>query len=287
MGKPLIGPSCLVRNWIASSPLRHHPAVFRVYSWLYGEVDWDTGQIDITISELAGVFGMTWHGMQKHIRYLRENDYLHVRYTGRASEYTLTVPDGMEGPEEHEDKSQGGQDRDRRIYPIAGRSISKVKQRKARDSSREDSDREEGQMAEEMQEHMDQELIVGEMEKIDAGNINFGLDYRHFGGDQGVAIHVYADLDGKQTELLRFDCFDDAPHYHYGPDGKDERLFLDCTTNGAPIPWAMDKLRSRMVPMLVRAGHADVARELDHDLVQSRLDQVESWASSLSQTKGK
>lgn len=142
-------------------------------------------------------------------------------------------------------------------------------------------------MAEEMQEHMDHELVVGEMEKIDAGNINFGLDYRHFGGDQGVAIHVYADLEGKQTELLRFDCFDEAPHYHYGPDGKDERLFLDCTSNGAPIPWALDKLRSRMVPMLVRAGHADVARELDHDLVQARLEQVESWASSLSQTKGK
>lgn len=141
-------------------------------------------------------------------------------------------------------------------------------------------------MAEAMQEHMGHELVVGEMETIDAGNINFGLDYRHFGGDQGVAIHVYSDVEGKNTELLRFDCFDDAPHYHYGPDGKDERLFLDCTTNGAPIPWAMDKLRSRMVPMLVRAGHADVARGLDHDLVQARLDQVESWASSLSQTKG-
>lgn len=142
-------------------------------------------------------------------------------------------------------------------------------------------------MAEAAHDHMDHELVVGEMETIDAGNVNFGLDYRHFGGDQGVAIHVYADLDGKKTELLRFDCFDDAPHYHYGPDGKDERLFLDCTTNGAPIPWAMDKLRSRMVPMLVRAGYSDVARGLDHDLVQSRLDQVESWALSLSQTKGK
>ena len=142
-------------------------------------------------------------------------------------------------------------------------------------------------MQEVADQHMDQEIVVGEMETITAGSIDFGLDYRHFAGDEGVAIHVYADLEGKRTELLRFDCFNDAPHYHYGPDGRDERLFLDCTVDGAPIPWALDKLRSRMVPMLVRAGYSNVARDMDPDLVQSRLDLVESWASSLSQTKGK
>ena len=111
-------------------------------------------------------------------------------------------------------------------------------------------------MQEVADQHMDQEFVVGEMETITAGSIDFGLDYRHFAGDEGVAIHVYADLEGKRTELLRFDCFVDAPHYHYGPDGRDERLFLDCTADGAPIPWALNKLRSRMVPMLVRAGYS-------------------------------
>ena len=136
------------------------------------------------------------------------------------------------------------------------------------------------------QDQMDHEVISGQVETVKAGVIDFALDYRHFGGDEGVTIRVMANLKGKETELLRFDCFDDAPHYHYGPDGPDERLMLDYTAEGDPIPWAINRLRTRMVPMLVRAGHPDTARKLDHSLIRDRLDQVEAWAQTLSRTKG-
>lgn len=133
---------------------------------------------------------------------------------------------------------------------------------------------------------MGYEEVKGKMEMIKAGVIDFGIDYRGFGGDEGVAIHVYAELEGKHTELLRFDCFNDAPHYHYGPDSRDERLFLDCTADGDPIPWVLERLRTRMVPMLVRAGYPDTARQLDHSLVAERLGQVEAWALTLARNKG-
>ena len=142
-------------------------------------------------------------------------------------------------------------------------------------------------MQESKDDQLSQELVVGPMETINAGSIDFGLDYRRFGEDEGVAIHVYADLHGRQTELLRFDCLNDAPHYHYGPDGKDERLMFDYTAEGDPIPWAIVRLRDHIVPMLIRAGFSDVARNLDYDLVQDRLNQVEAWASSLARTKGR
>ena len=141
-------------------------------------------------------------------------------------------------------------------------------------------------MQEVAQGQMAHEEISGRTETIKAGVIDFALAYRHFGGDEGVAIRVMANLEGKQTELLRFDCFNEVPHYHYGPDGRDERLMLDCTAEGDPIPWTLNRLRTRLVPMLVRAGHPDTARKLDHGLIQERLDQVESWAQTLSRTKG-
>ena len=36
--------------------------------------------------------------------------------------------------------------------------------------------------------------------------------------DQGVSIDVAADVDGKQTPLLRFNCFDLERSYVYGPE---------------------------------------------------------------------
>src|ERR1700760_376656 len=35
--------------------------------------------------------------------------------------------------------------------------------------------------------------------------------------DQGVSIEVAADIDGKQTTLLRFNCFDIERSHVYGP----------------------------------------------------------------------
>ncbi len=36
--------------------------------------------------------------------------------------------------------------------------------------------------------------------------------------DQGVSIDVTADVAGKQTSLLRFNCFDIERSYVYGPE---------------------------------------------------------------------
>ena len=63
--------------------------------------------------------------------------------------------------------------------------------------------------------------------------------------DQGVCIHVMGEVDGSQTELLRFDCFDQVPHYHYAPLGKNERRELDKTTAGNPLGWTLRQLRTR------------------------------------------
>ena len=54
---------------------------------------------------------------------------------------------------------------------------------------------------------------------IDAGGITFAMHHRNIDGgaspggsgsyaDQGVCLNVFGEVDGKQTEILRFDCFD-------------------------------------------------------------------------------
>jgi hypothetical protein len=114
--------------------------------------------------------------------------------------------------------------------------------------------------------------------KIEAGAVTFALQYRALMPDQGVSLQVVGDVDSKETELLRFDCFDQRPHYHYDPDHKNERYDMDKTTAGNPISWTLKQLRTRLPEMLTHAGFEEVAKKLDCDMVLKKLDQVEEAA---------
>lgn len=101
--------------------------------------------------------------------------------------------------------------------------------------------------------------------------------------DRGVSLHVVARQDGEARELLRFDCFQEDPHYHYVSwrDKSNEMIHLDPVADGDPLAWALDRLRSRLLPMLVRAGAADVAREVDLQAVDAILPRVAETAFRL------
>lgn len=120
---------------------------------------------------------------------------------------------------------------------------------------------------------------------IEAGAVTFALQYRTQMADQGVCIHVMGTANGVMKELLRFDCFDQEPHYHYGPLDKNERIFLDKTTAGNPLGWALKQLRTRLPEMLNRAGYDDVASSLDRELVASKMDEVETTAREMARTQ--
>ena len=113
---------------------------------------------------------------------------------------------------------------------------------------------------------------------IGSGLIKFHLHYSDQLNDQGVTMNVYGDVDGQDVEILRFDCFDHAPHYHYGPEKLDERLMLDKTTEGDPLDWTLAQLRTRMPDMTRRAGYEDLAARIDDATLQADLDAVESAA---------
>jgi hypothetical protein len=100
--------------------------------------------------------------------------------------------------------------------------------------------------------------------------------------DQGVAIRVLGDGDGKETELLRFDCFDQTPHYHYAPRGKNKRHDMDKTTAGNPLGWALHQLRTNLAAMLKNADAEDLAKKVNIAEVNKKLDEVESVARAMA-----
>ena len=91
--------------------------------------------------------------------------------------------------------------------------------------------------------------------KFEAGAVCFALQYRALMPDQGLCIQVAGEVDGHPSELLRFDCFDQNPHYHYDPQGRNERHNIDKTTAGNPLGWTLKQLRTRLPEMLTKAGY--------------------------------
>jgi hypothetical protein len=97
--------------------------------------------------------------------------------------------------------------------------------------------------------------------------------------DVGVSLHVSATADGH--EYLRFDCFADEPHYHYiGPSGDSNRVVpFDDVAGGDMLPWAIERLRTRLPEMLTAAGGADIAAQIDPTKVAKAVDEVERLAA--------
>lgn len=112
---------------------------------------------------------------------------------------------------------------------------------------------------------------------LEAGPVRFGVEFRTLSNDRGVAIHVLGDVAGEEQELLTFDCFERAPHYHYGPRAKNQRLYLDMTTVPDPLGWALDLFKGgKLGPMLDRAGYGDHAARLNPSLVHTAVAELET-----------
>src|SRR6185295_15168684 len=112
------------------------------------------------------------------------------------------------------------------------------------------------------------------MQKFTAGPLTFIVGHELWDGnlqdhaDQGVSIVVAAEVEGKQTALLRFNCFDIEKSYVYGP--KNAKLHADGLgtpggrtgspqprvyrtepfTDGNPIGWTVRTLGTKLDRML-------------------------------------
>ena len=134
---------------------------------------------------------------------------------------------------------------------------------------------------------------------FDAGPLRIGVEYRLLtdavaaasvvkpakgsdsaGGqsfdDRGVSLHVCVAEGGELLERLRFDCFDEDPHYHYvsWEESANEVLHLDPIADGDPLHWALERIRTRLPQMLERAGVKDAAARVDPAALEEALPRV-------------
>ena len=151
-------------------------------------------------------------------------------------------------------------------------------------------------------------------EYFQAGNIRIGVEYRVLndavaavarinlmassGGetgkiteidDCGVSLHIHAVQDGQLLEHLRFDCFQEEPHYHYvGWRAKTNHvLHVDPVVDGDPLAWALERIRTRLPAMLTHAGAEDVAAQVDLAAIEAIMPKVTEAAYRARYTSDK
>ena len=120
--------------------------------------------------------------------------------------------------------------------------------------------------------------------KIAAGAVSFVVQHELWDGnvqdhsDQGVVILVEGQVGGKDTTLLRFNCFDIEKSYIYAPDGESKPFRMDPTVDGNPIGWSIQQIRTMLPQMLETAGFQDIAGKIDSKAIGDALAEVESSA---------
>jgi len=119
------------------------------------------------------------------------------------------------------------------------------------------------------------DTIPAEMPGLQASGLCFEVEYRNTRTDRGPSLQVLGDVDGKRVQLLRFDCFEHEPHFHYDPQGKNNRIFMNTTRVSDPIAWSMDYLRGNFASLIRIAGYSGLADRLDEAALTAALPGVE------------
>jgi hypothetical protein len=107
-------------------------------------------------------------------------------------------------------------------------------------------------------------MSVGDKVSVEIGGLRFDVLRREFeeDADGGTSIEVYGDVEGKPTQVLRFDCFRKAPHYHMPPSAPGQ-LELDPRQVGDPLDWALAQTREHLPEMLRKAGFPELSEQVD------------------------
>ncbi len=94
--------------------------------------------------------------------------------------------------------------------------------------------------------------------------------------DHGATLHVCGTEDG--LEYLRFDCFENEPHYHYiePSNGVNTVVRIDELAVGDPVEFSLGCVGHHLADMLRHCGAADLADEVDGqpDVVDTAMAEV-------------
>jgi hypothetical protein len=103
---------------------------------------------------------------------------------------------------------------------------------------------------------------------LEFGGLRFDVSFR----DIGATLRVDGRVNGAWTELLRFDDFVDAPHYH-APAHADATPF-DSASLGDPLVWCVAQIKEHLPEWLEETGFGDVLPTIDLEAISRNAEKL-------------
>lgn len=101
------------------------------------------------------------------------------------------------------------------------------------------------------------------------GRFTLQVQYRNVDGDSGLCIHVFGPTAiSAREEVLRFDCFNNQPHYHLAWSYRRDPFIT--IEDSDPFSWALGKLRTN-INELLQAAEAVEMTPVELQLLQESL----------------
>jgi len=107
-----------------------------------------------------------------------------------------------------------------------------------------------------------------------AGPVRITVQYRRTIDDEGVAVRVFGKVGDEERQVLRFDCYQNSPHYHYDPHGTDEVHQMADEDITDPIEWTLNRLERNLADMIRRAGFGQLADQIDPSLLAPQMPAI-------------
>lgn len=121
------------------------------------------------------------------------------------------------------------------------------------------------------------------LELIEVGALSLAVEYRFVGEEQGPSIHVFGPVGGADEEILRFDCFDRVPHYHYGFSYIDQAMVpIDTAAVGDAFEWVCDTVEQRLPDLLAKADAPDAAAAVDMSGLATAMSTIRDRGRALA-----
>jgi hypothetical protein len=103
----------------------------------------------------------------------------------------------------------------------------------------------------------------------DAGGLHFAVSFRE---PAGATFRLSAPVGGLPRELVRFDDFVDAPHYHVPADA--DPVVFDREALGEPLDWLVHQISDHLEELLTTAGCASLLPQLDPTTFETSAEHV-------------
>ena len=114
--------------------------------------------------------------------------------------------------------------------------------------------------------------MANEKIEFESGGVHVIVEARRGGqGDWGATFCIFGQIGDKKVETLRFDCFNNKPHFHYAPGPNSENHDIDKTKTPNAREWVMNQLQTDLPAMIQHAGFIEIARAVDQAAVAKEL----------------